>query len=225
MFKKIDDAVSPVVGVLLMLIVTIIVAAIVSGFAGGLTSNEKSAPSVVIAPKLFNDGTGNTHFQIKVTSVSEPIPTKDLKIETSWVNSTGYRGGATILPNSDNLHYTSYPSNSWNNGTVPQASSGPGVGTTSAEKNFGNYSWTTGTVMTHWPPNYGFPSQLAGSVKYQYWPDWSDYISFGGDEVDAFTAILGEYWNTLRAGDTVSIKVFHLPSKKLIVNTDFSVEG
>jgi FlaG/FlaF family flagellin (archaellin) len=31
-----EDAVSPVVGVMLMLVVTIIIAAVVSGFAGGL---------------------------------------------------------------------------------------------------------------------------------------------------------------------------------------------
>ena len=35
-----DEAVSPVVGILLMLVVTIIIAAVVSGFAGSLTSDQ-----------------------------------------------------------------------------------------------------------------------------------------------------------------------------------------
>ncbi|MDD1714475.1 MAG: type IV pilin N-terminal domain-containing protein [Methanoregulaceae archaeon] len=37
-----DSAVSPVVGVMLMLVVTIIIAAVVSAFAGGLSSGEES---------------------------------------------------------------------------------------------------------------------------------------------------------------------------------------
>ena len=38
-----EDAVSPVVGVMLMLVVTIIIAAVVSGFAGGLAGGTKTA--------------------------------------------------------------------------------------------------------------------------------------------------------------------------------------
>jgi len=41
-----DDAVSPVIGVMLMLVVTIIIAAIVSSFAGGLGSSTEAAPTV-----------------------------------------------------------------------------------------------------------------------------------------------------------------------------------
>ncbi|WFN37308.1 type IV pilin N-terminal domain-containing protein [Methanomicrobium antiquum] len=43
-----NEAVSPVVGVMLMLVVTIIIAAVVSGFAGGLAGNQKMAPQVTI---------------------------------------------------------------------------------------------------------------------------------------------------------------------------------
>ncbi|MFA5331580.1 MAG: type IV pilin N-terminal domain-containing protein [Methanoregula sp.] len=39
-----NDAVSPVVGVMLMLVVTIIIAAVVSAFAGGMTSGQTKAP-------------------------------------------------------------------------------------------------------------------------------------------------------------------------------------
>ena len=44
MIKTNNSAVSPVVGVMLMLVVTIIVAAIVSGFAGGLGSSTPDVP-------------------------------------------------------------------------------------------------------------------------------------------------------------------------------------
>lgn len=43
-----EEAVSPVVGVMLMLVVTIIVAALVSAFAGGMASNSEKAPQANI---------------------------------------------------------------------------------------------------------------------------------------------------------------------------------
>lgn len=43
-----DRAVSPVVGVMLMLVVVIIIAAIVSGFAGGLMSSNSKVPQATI---------------------------------------------------------------------------------------------------------------------------------------------------------------------------------
>ncbi|MGA9085380.1 MAG: type IV pilin N-terminal domain-containing protein [Methanoregula sp.] len=43
-----DRAVSPVVGVMLMLVVVIIIAAIVSGFAGGLINSNSKAPQATI---------------------------------------------------------------------------------------------------------------------------------------------------------------------------------
>jgi FlaG/FlaF family flagellin (archaellin) len=46
-----DEAVSPVVGVMLMLVVTIIIAAVVSGFAGGLAGDTNKAPQASITAK------------------------------------------------------------------------------------------------------------------------------------------------------------------------------
>lgn len=52
MIKK-DEAVSPVVGVMLMLVVTIIIAAVVSAFAGGLTGDTQKAPQASVVPTDF----------------------------------------------------------------------------------------------------------------------------------------------------------------------------
>lgn len=49
--KIFEDAVSPVIGILLMLVVTIIIAAVVSGFAGGLTGGQDKAPTSMISAK------------------------------------------------------------------------------------------------------------------------------------------------------------------------------
>ena len=51
MNQKKETAVSPVIGILLMLVVTIIIAAVVSGFAGGLASENDKAPQVSLAVK------------------------------------------------------------------------------------------------------------------------------------------------------------------------------
>jgi len=56
------DAVSPVVGVMLMLVVTIIIAAVVSAFAGGLGGSQQKTPQVSITAtpvvQAFADGKG-----------------------------------------------------------------------------------------------------------------------------------------------------------------------
>jgi len=62
-WKKNDDAVSPVVGVMLMLVVTIIIAAVVSGFAGGLASGTSKAAQVSLkADYSQSEGMTITHM-------------------------------------------------------------------------------------------------------------------------------------------------------------------
>ena len=65
---KKDNAVSPVVGVMLMLVVTIIIAAVVSVFAGGLMTNQQAAPSLTMDITIKNSGYyGSSSFLAKVT--------------------------------------------------------------------------------------------------------------------------------------------------------------
>jgi archaeal type IV pilus assembly protein PilA len=49
-----SDAVSPVVGVMLMLVVTIIIAAVVSAFAGGLGQSSPKAPQISIGAEAHD---------------------------------------------------------------------------------------------------------------------------------------------------------------------------
>lgn len=48
-----DHAVSPVIGVMLMIVVTIIIAAIVSAFAGDFSGSDKRAPVAVISAEVL----------------------------------------------------------------------------------------------------------------------------------------------------------------------------
>lgn len=47
-----ENAVSPVVGVMLMLVVTIIIAAVVSSFAGGLSESTSTTPQAIMDAEL-----------------------------------------------------------------------------------------------------------------------------------------------------------------------------
>lgn len=51
MMQHRDPAVSPVVGVMLMLVVTIIIAAVASAFAGGMATDQHKTPQVTLSAK------------------------------------------------------------------------------------------------------------------------------------------------------------------------------
>ena len=51
-----EDAVSPVIGVMLMLVVTIVIAAVVAAFAGGIATDTEPTPSVVLNADVYKSG-------------------------------------------------------------------------------------------------------------------------------------------------------------------------
>jgi len=71
-----DNAVSPVIGVLLMLTLTLIIAAIVNSYAGGLMETDTKAPSVTLQAKYFQNETG---MEIRHIS-GDPLPTGSVKV-------------------------------------------------------------------------------------------------------------------------------------------------
>jgi FlaG/FlaF family flagellin (archaellin) len=75
---KTEQAVSPVVGVMLMLVVTIIIAAVVSGFAGGLVKGQTKAPQATI------QGTFSVTSGLTITNAGgDAIPTSSILITTT----------------------------------------------------------------------------------------------------------------------------------------------
>ena len=76
--KKKEDAVSPVIGVMLMLVVTIVIAAVVAAFAGGLGSDVEMAPTAALDIDVTSDG------KVKIESLSgEALVTKDISIKVT----------------------------------------------------------------------------------------------------------------------------------------------
>ncbi|WP_254059123.1 type IV pilin N-terminal domain-containing protein, partial [Methanogenium sp. MK-MG] len=75
MKKKTDylrqEAVSPVIGVMLMLVVTIIIAAVVSGFAGNMGMDKKTGPCVTLSePEMEFSTTGTTYKTINIDAMA-----------------------------------------------------------------------------------------------------------------------------------------------------------
>ena len=71
-----EDAVSPVIGVMLMLVVTIIIAAVVAAFATGMGSDVDMAPAAALDVIVYDDG------NVVLTHVSgERLIPGDIKIK------------------------------------------------------------------------------------------------------------------------------------------------
>jgi FlaG/FlaF family flagellin (archaellin) len=89
---KADEGVSPVVGVMLMLSVTVIIASIVAAAAGGLSGSEKKAPSAILEVHFYENRSYGD-FSANAMTIEHisgnALQTKDLSISTYFRNETG----------------------------------------------------------------------------------------------------------------------------------------
>ena len=205
-----DDAVSPVVGVMLMLVVTIIIAAVVSGFAGGLIGggNNQKTPTVAMDVKIANTGSAATSgFSATVLSISDPTSTSRLKLTTSWVTKVkdSYAGtvGNAIAGGAETV---------MTNALIPPYGFGPGVDGIANltrpygnNQSFGNYTLTQGTGMIAEPIT---------SYSYGNGPSSPDMVK-----------VLGTNWDQLRAGDVVTVRLIYVPTGKPVFQKDIAVTG
>ncbi|MGB7993394.1 type IV pilin N-terminal domain-containing protein, partial [Methanoregula sp.] len=97
-------AVSPVVGVMLMLVVTIIIAAVVSAFSGGFSEASRPAPSAIFDVQIqalehvgANQSSGFNVPDMSISEISgDAIPTKDIRITTTYANNSGTTFGGNL---------------------------------------------------------------------------------------------------------------------------------
>jgi archaeal type IV pilus assembly protein PilA len=92
-----EDAVSPVIGVMLMIVVTVIIAAVVSGFAGGMTSSESKVPTAAFTVDTDLDGNGTIILkdtggdELLIDEILVQLEYNDVSIILSNLNEmTGY---------------------------------------------------------------------------------------------------------------------------------------
>ena len=230
--KSRDAGVSPVVGVMLMLVVTIIIAAVVSAMAGGMSTGQQKAPTLAAHIEIVNDGggsRGSSHMTTFVDGVSEPISSKDLKIVTSWIASRDgnvVKGGNTTLPGPEN--YQQYYDSGgpvmrgmpygYGSGTNWSKGSDPGP-----DMMFGNYTILSGTIL-HTSP-YGGKSSSSGGYGAVTKFDYDDGMKYTfGEHCDGMQQALGGYWNATRAGDIVNVKLVHIPSGKVMLDKNVVVK-
>jgi len=200
--KNREDAVSPVVGVMLMLVVTIIIAAVVSGFSGGLSKGSRDSPDLVLDVHVINTGSYlGSGFYATVLGSSEAISTGDLKIVTTWSTtdkdpkSSTYgaviHGGNTSAGGVSNVNYnTGFGSSSlvycpapfgYGTGAGAAAAQNPTRPEGEPNQYFGNYSLIQGTTMKAYP---------AGMVAgYQIGSDTYTQINSNGGYGSTGTAV------------------------------------
>ncbi len=83
MINRKESAVSPVIGILLMLVVTIIIAAVVSGFVGGLGTVEKT-PKVTLTGEYHQGG-----FMSITHTGGDSLSTRDTRLTVRLSNEFG----------------------------------------------------------------------------------------------------------------------------------------
>jgi len=198
-----EHAVSPVVGVMLMLVVTIIIAAVVSAFAGGLSSGTQKAPQASIDVKIktgMDDTMGGTNTVMTFTELSgDPIQTKDLAIVTYYKNKAG-----TVFKNKQIA--TSLATDLYGNSKTTRVpfinDMRYGYSGNNPAKDFGNYTWKTGDVLS--TGNTAGTAQLLAinSTTIPYTISDSDFGS----------------------GSIVDVKILHVPSGQYIFNKEVSVQ-
>ena len=89
-----EDAVLPVIGVMLMLVVTIVIAAVVAAFAGGLGSDVEMAPTAALDIDVFSNG------KVKIESLSgESLIKSDITVKAGEYSAALGNSG-TLSPGS-----------------------------------------------------------------------------------------------------------------------------
>lgn len=191
-----ESAVSPVVGVMLMLVVCIIIAAVVSAFAGGLGSGTEIAPQTSIDVSFSGD---SSDWMMMFTHASgDTILTKDIEIITYYTHPNGTVIKHIQSRESPMIHL--YPTSSYSKGKwyrIPFLNDmKTGYAGNNTAKDFGNFTWKTGDIM-------------------------STQNSIGTSEVLGFDVTDSEYY--FDSGSAVDVKIMHVPSKKYIFDKEVIV--
>lgn len=207
--KKIEnlEAVSPVVGVMLMLVVTIIIAAVVSGFAGGLVGNTQTAPQAAIDVRIgYGDvGMGSNGYNMEFELLSgDSMPTKDLAIITYYTNNSGKTFHHEQTATSEATHFVTKYGSEYYIPTPFLNDMRDGYAYATPSKWFGNFTWKTGDIM-----DTGGSYSEAGLAQ-----------MLGISEPDSPYEIGDPDFGT---GSVVDVKIMHIPSGKYIYDKEVVV--
>ncbi|MCD4704321.1 MAG: type IV pilin N-terminal domain-containing protein [Methanosarcinaceae archaeon] len=216
-----SKATSPVIGIMLMVVVTVILAAAVSSYSSGMMKSTEVAPTAMFDVKVvkdleevMGDYTYIKSFIVIKEVTGDSIPTKDLKIVTVNPNTDCNFTTMEILPGVENADFN----NGWSdkNGIVPFDNNpvngyfGDSTDEGSLSKNFGNYTLRPGVSMV--------ADQYSNYVGGTWNPDTGEYEN-GATGMQAMFAD----WSSIDEGDFVTVKIVHIPSQKVIFQQNVEV--
>ncbi|MEN6609818.1 MAG: type IV pilin N-terminal domain-containing protein [Methanoregulaceae archaeon] len=198
-----NDAVSPVVGVMLMLTVTIIIAAVVSATAGGYASTSGDAPSAVMDVRIYSaNSSGFSTPGMVISHISgDVLATKNLMIVTYY---TVPGTGSIIRGNLTGQHSVAIP---------PSSGSEYGV----LYINDGNRFRDPGTNRSAWFGNYS-ATLLAGDVLTT--PAAFCTAESGNPAMEYLFPGLTFSKENFPPGAVVSVKIVHTSTGQILYNKD-----
>ncbi|MDO9033879.1 MAG: type IV pilin N-terminal domain-containing protein [Methanoregula sp.] len=216
--KNTDEGVSPVVGVMLMLSVTVIIAAIVSAAAGGLSGSEKKAPSAILDVHFYDNrsyGSFSTHTMTIEHISGNALQTKDLGITTYFRNESGQMIKGSLQEEKAVLGNSAW--SDFGTGIYSgvlfindQDRFGPPLHRSDAgyKSLFGNASAVlmAGDILVT-------PAQFCGPSQPHKNPGLNYILNF--DTTDPA--------NGYRAGAVITVKIVHIPSRQVIFDKDVVV--
>ena len=203
--KKSDDAISPVIGVMLMLVVTVVIAAAVTIFATGVVGDTKAAPTAVLDVHIYSDiealdtmggqydPTTGPDLHIKHISGDE-INTAEIELHLSWVDPDGKYHNSVY---SADKFTSTYPNGEVNGRKQPMYLKAPGgEGESNLDHYFGDVTLKSGQKLT---------------AIFNNCQPVSNGDKFG----------IMKY---LPKGTAVEVMILHIPSNKVIYEDEVMVE-
>ncbi len=234
--KKSDDAVSPVIGVMLMLVVTVVIATAVTIFATGVVGETEPAPVAVLDVEIFSNvfaldnGLSSPDFWITHLS-GDAVDTKDIEIRLSWTHD----GCSHYSTYSAEGCYDKYPitTNRWNIEEPGIKTSYLGVGMNrkqpmyvkmvggeggfGLDHYFGDVVLTPGLKLTASADCINYGSYSASYTKSPFMDIIFDNGEIHTDDGDGIM-------EHLKAGTAVDVMIVHLPSNKAIYDNTVVVQ-
>jgi FlaG/FlaF family flagellin (archaellin) len=195
---------------MLMLVVTIIIAAVVSAMAGGIAGKTEKAPQASFIVTITTGGDTNlfssTEMVLKHMG-GDNVDTKDIQIITVFTNKSGgiYRQVTSRLsdPINTGSSLTKYYRVPYlGDMTTGEAALAPET------KDFGNFTMRTGDVAT--------TATVRGTATVLGLP-WDD----GASPTNAKDDIMLE--KDFKPGQVVDVKILHVPSGKFIYDKKVSI--
>ncbi len=230
--KKSDDAISPVLGVMLMVVVTIVIGAVIAAFATGMVADTEPTPNSVLKVEILSnsmalDGGHSSTYSgpdFQITHISgDALDTGDIEIRLSWIHD----GCSHYSTYSAEKFSSQYPNGltSANEGVgmereqpmyVKSTMSG-GKGAFGLDHYFGEVTLTPGLKLT---ASTDMISYSSGGPKYEKSPSMNIIFDNGKIDTEGEDGIMEH----LKPGTSVDVMIVHLPSDKAIYDKKVTVQ-